>query len=368
MLKRLYVDNYKCLVNFEITLAPATLLVGLNGTGKSSVFEILSHIRSLVSGTATATELFPSSSLTMWQANRLQTVEIEVEGGPERRETCLYRLGLAHEDGDRRRCRIAEERLESNGTPLFELAEGEVRLHDADGNPGPVFPFDGERSGLSIVGERHDNPRLSWFKRWLADLQALQVDPTAMASRTDQEISHPSDRLGDFASWYRHLAQEKPVEIAELFGALRELIETFEGLELAQSGESTRTLNARFAMNGTRYRLRFDQLSDGQRTLIALHTLLHMSTADATLCIDEPESHVALAEIQPLIYEFCDRCDNGGPQVIFASHHPELIDHPGITQKLLLWRDNGAQTRSELLDARATPGLSLSETVARGWE
>ena len=77
---------------------------------------------------------------------------------------------------------------------------------------------------------------------------------------------------------------------------------------------------------------------------------------------------MALAEIQPLIYEFCDRSDSGGPQVIFASHHPELIDHPGIVEKILLWRDHGAQTRSEPLEGRATPGLSLSETVARGWE
>ena len=37
MLKRLYVDNYKCLVNFELFLEPTTLLVGLNGTGKSTI-------------------------------------------------------------------------------------------------------------------------------------------------------------------------------------------------------------------------------------------------------------------------------------------------------------------------------------------
>jgi predicted ATPase len=32
MLKRLYVDNYRCLVNFHIELQELTLLVGPNGS------------------------------------------------------------------------------------------------------------------------------------------------------------------------------------------------------------------------------------------------------------------------------------------------------------------------------------------------
>ncbi len=41
MLKRLYVDNYKCLVNFEFVPQQIQLLLGVNGTGKSSVFDVL---------------------------------------------------------------------------------------------------------------------------------------------------------------------------------------------------------------------------------------------------------------------------------------------------------------------------------------
>jgi len=37
MIKRLYVDNYKCLVNFDLKLDELSLLLGLNGSGKSSV-------------------------------------------------------------------------------------------------------------------------------------------------------------------------------------------------------------------------------------------------------------------------------------------------------------------------------------------
>jgi AAA15 family ATPase/GTPase len=41
MLKRLYIDNYKCLVNFEFATERSRLILGANGTGKSTVFESL---------------------------------------------------------------------------------------------------------------------------------------------------------------------------------------------------------------------------------------------------------------------------------------------------------------------------------------
>ena len=41
MLQRLYVDNYKCLVNFNLPLQELSLLLGPNGAGKTSVLDIV---------------------------------------------------------------------------------------------------------------------------------------------------------------------------------------------------------------------------------------------------------------------------------------------------------------------------------------
>ena len=375
MLKRLYVNNYKCLVNFELSLARTTLLVGLNGTGKSTVFDLLEQLRSFVAGDTSVEESFPSRSLTHWQSSDLQRFELTVSGGPDgTAEDYQYLLELEH-DRARQRCRVRSEIVRTSTALLFRFQTGEVELFRDDGSVGPQFSFDWNRSGLTAVVERQDNTRLSWFKRWLREVQAVRLDPASMPSRGEREVPHPKPNLSDFACWYRHSMQERPREIGELFDSLSQVLDGFSALELVQDGEIARTLKVRFETlveegeSRKSFQLGFQELSDGQRALIALYTLLHMTKRQmTTLCLDEPDNFVALAEIQPLIFEFCDATGENGPQVIFASHHPEIIDHPGIKRRLLLHRDDGGPTRITPLQRSDQSALALSEVVARGWE
>ncbi len=375
MLKRLYVNNYKCLVNFELSLARTTLLVGLNGTGKSTVFDLLEQLRSFVAGDTSVEESFPSRSLTHWQSSDLQRFELTVSGGPDgTAEDYQYLLELEH-DRARQRCRVRSEIVRTSTALLFRFQTGEVELFRDDGSVGPQFSFDWNRSGLTAVVERQDNTRLSWFKRWLREVHAVRLDPASMPSRGEREVPHPKPNLSDFACWYRHSMQERPREIGELFDSLSQVLDGFSALELVQDGEVARTLKVRFETlveegeSRKSFQLGFQELSDGQRALIALYTLLHMTKRQmTTLCLDEPDNFVALAEIQPLIFEFCDATEEKGPQVVFASHHPEIIDHPGIERRLLLRRDNGGPTRITPLQHGEQLGLAPSEMIARGWE
>ena len=56
MLQRLYVDNYRHLVNFELRLQELSLLLGRNGAGKTSVLDVVLAIRRLLNGTARVTD------------------------------------------------------------------------------------------------------------------------------------------------------------------------------------------------------------------------------------------------------------------------------------------------------------------------
>jgi len=67
MLKRLYVHNYKCLVNFEINFdRDISLFLGTNGSGKSTVFEVLTKLRRVIVDEEKVENVFRRSDTPRW--------------------------------------------------------------------------------------------------------------------------------------------------------------------------------------------------------------------------------------------------------------------------------------------------------------
>ncbi len=80
MLKRLYANNYRCLVNFELNFDELSLLVGPNGGGKSTLFDLLYKIRHLIVDNAKVSEVFPPEDITAWGNKSEQSFELDVQG------------------------------------------------------------------------------------------------------------------------------------------------------------------------------------------------------------------------------------------------------------------------------------------------
>jgi len=97
MLTRVYIDNYRCFVNFEFRPKAKQLILGLNGTGKSAFLEVLAHLRDFAVAKPgyKADELFTAESLTRWQTLPRQTFELEVTGNGG---TYLYTLWIEFQD------------------------------------------------------------------------------------------------------------------------------------------------------------------------------------------------------------------------------------------------------------------------------
>lgn len=89
MIKKLYIHNYKCLVNFEINFdEDMSLFLGANGSGKTSVLTALYDIQKFITFNMRLDDkrlddkerVFKSSSLTRWGNDLKQNFEIEIEG------------------------------------------------------------------------------------------------------------------------------------------------------------------------------------------------------------------------------------------------------------------------------------------------
>lgn len=373
MLRRIYVDNFRCFVNFELELERKILLLGMNGSGKTSVFDLLSSLRQFVVEGALLEDVFASGTVTRWQNLPEQTFELEIEGNGG---TYLYRLKIEHE-ATSSRSRVLLEQVTFSGKTIFSFQNGEVHLYNDRFEDKVQHSFDWTRSGFGTVQDRRENTILTWLKEWFRGLYCVRVDPIRMSARSEKEAVRPRSDLSNFADWYRHLVQESSGQIVELHTALREALDGFESLNAREAGQNTRILKARF--ESTRGRsssdnssdppeFEFGELSDGQRSLIALYTVLEFAVRkDRTVLLDEPDNFLALPELQPWLLQLLDRVDDRNSQVIIVSHHPELMNQLAMDCGLVLSREGCGPVRARKYQSSSDGTLAPSEEIARGW-
>ena len=378
MIKRIYIDNYKCLVNFELALEELSLLLGPSGVGKTAVLDVVFALRRLLSGDARLTDadVFPTRTLTRWQSRDRQVFEIQVLLASE---TFTYRLEVEHQRKTRL-ARIGRERLDVDGTTLFECAQSAVQLYRDDPDDGvikgPSYTADWRESALARVAPVHHNQRLTRFLDYMRNMLVCGIQPPGLKTEAAAESPLLDRDAGNFADWLRHTLQEHPDLISDLKSALTEVIGAgFNGLRLERVSHEVRALMFSFDQEASNskhsYELKFDEMSDGQRALVVLYGLIHLTRGQGyTLLIDEPENYVALREIQPWLMSLEDACGDTLPQAVIASHHPELIDYLGRENGILLQRETSGVITARRLDTRSETegGVELSELFARGWE
>ena len=373
MLKRLHVNNYKCLVDFELELEELTLLMGVNGAGKSSVLDVVVAVRKLLSDGIRVNDpdAFPPGSLTRWQTGREQVVSLRVA---LKEDTYEYRLEVEHDKPENsmkpERARILLERLSVDDRPLFEFESGTVRLYNDKHEPGPVFTQDWSESQLARVVPGSSNTRLTKFLDFMRKVIVCSLIPPIFSAEAIREDAMLSRDGANFANWCRSIFQGQAHLVGPFTEALRDVIDGFRTIRLDPLGVGSRVLTTSFEEHAAHFNILFSELSDGQRALIALYGLLHLTEGQGyTLFLDEPDNYVALAEIQPWLIGLSEACGDTLAQAVVCSHHPELIDYLGGECGVLLNRgESGAIMAKRLDPALLSDGLPLSEIVASGWE
>ncbi len=369
MLTRVYVDNYRCFTNFEWRPGKLVLIGGLNGSGKSGLIGLVTAFGRLIDGTTELGDEFPDASLTRWEKRSEQRVELDVRhAGREYRYTLTLDRG-----GKKGQVRVVEERLFAGAQPLFTFKDGLAQVYGDDGTEGPSYGSSTTRLLLCAVPERGASSLLTALRDHLRESWSLSIVPQLMEAESSGGVESPDTLMQNFVSWYDEVSRDG-VRLQSFHAALRPVFDRFEGLKLDKVGRDRWVLSVSLAKQSpdgradreSRYSMDFDELSDGQRALIALYALLHFGPVDSgLLCLDEPDNYLALSEVEPWLKALEQKLDEGDGQVFLISHHPEAINR--------LWKSHGAWF--ERLDAgpvrvrtmNDTDGLTPAEMIARGW-
>lgn len=366
MINELYIDNFRCLVNFRISLVPNQLWLGDNGMGKTSVLDSLVMIQRVVRGD-NVEDVFSIDDLTFWQEKSEQTFAFKMTVGDA---TYDYRLVIQH-DRPQRQCRILSEEMKWNDSVFYRFDGGNAHLyrinrHTQKPEEGTKFSADWGRSVISTIAKRDDNLPLVQFREEVGKWLIVHPIPVMVEQLAQGETRQLSRYAGNFAQWYRHLLQESP-DIIHLAGEmLKDVLPGFQMLSLKEIGDSRR-LTAVFRIMNQDHNVPFDKLSDGQRQLVVLYVLLKsLKRAYTVMIIDEPDNFTSLREIQPWLLELHDICSEGSCQAILISHHPEIINEMARGSETWFHRPNLSHTVTGPYPV--CEGLTPAETMARGWD
>lgn len=368
MLRLLRADNFKCLDGFELRLDGHALLMGLNGSGKSTVVELLDRLRRFWVEGDKSTDCFPASTRTRWGSQRPQAFEIHLEtaGHP-------LRLGVALGPADKGQpVRIADEDIDGVGISVRRRGDAPIDL-----GPDPLVPqqllVPDQLSALPLVLSRFTQlPGALRVMDEAAGFRPFRIEPATM-----ETMAHAPDPVlcfdgRNFSCWLLARERHFPGMYQAIVRRAADVLKGFAGFAFVPEGDQFRlithwrsTMHAGGGLNGTTRSYDLAELSDGQRLILVLSALVELAAQrELALILDEPDNYVALQEIQPLLLSLMDL---PRVQLIVVSHHPEVIDLMAKDHGYVLAREDD---QGPVLVKRwqAPPGTMLpaSELVARG--
>ncbi len=371
MLTRLHVDNWRSFVNFTVELGSGVvLLLGDNGSGKTGIFDVLRLLKGLLLARRPLAELLPASSRTRWDARERQRFELDLAGNGG---TYRYTLIVAHDTHPLtgNTIQIVSESLFHDDRVVARFEDGKLNVHTDGGAPNASFLADPTSSPIGNIFTGPINAKLTWFKRRLAAIHTLHIDPRHIDPWSDASAAHPDDDLQNFAAWFRGLQQRNFRTVASTFVALKDIIPGFEELGIDSDLHERGRLRVRCGPSGGLPATSFDfaELSDGQRALIALYTIRYaLIGPDTTVCLDEPDNFIALRELQPWLFSVLDETlTSRGAQALLISHNAELIDRLAHDHGVWFFREHGGPTRvrpfAEIMEGPQAPSSQIAEGV-----
>lgn len=325
MLEKIYIDGFRHFKNFSLEpYEQNTLLSGLNGTGKSSIVEIINKLQLFLINGLPVSSLCEFSDIPKWEIKEYgaatTTLGFIFSDGFDK---FVYQLEIKHNFKERI-CRVQKESLHSGSIPLFISNEGNAET-PTDDNRVFVYPVDWSVTGL-MVAERNSKKIRNFIKLVKNNLFAVSLNPRSILSM--HQDSEPVLNLdgSNFSAWYDFLLGEKVAIVASTFLDIKSFVPGFTQFIFEKDGKNKELIADISISQSKAYRLQFDSLSDGQKILCILHILIKIAPSNSTIIIDEFENFLSPAELQPLYDASQDAFEERNVQFIFISHHHQTMN------------------------------------------
>lgn len=245
MIRRSYVHNFRCLQNFELPLSgqPSVLLIGRNGSGKTTVGLAFWMLRKLARSVNRVGDLVKPKDFAQGRTDVPVRFEIEVE-----LDGRIYGYIVAFGfPPDFKEPRVLEERLMVDGNPVYTREMAQVHLARAGREKEAKFLIDWHLVALPIIQEQTQKDPISVFKRWLARMLILRPIPGLIKGDSDHETRVPKTSVTNFAAWFSGLLSDAPAAYASIDKYLKGVMPDLKDIKNPLIGKDSRSLEVQFS-------------------------------------------------------------------------------------------------------------------------
>ncbi len=349
MLQRLYVHNFRCLVNFELSLKglSSSLLIGKNGVGKSTIAKALEIFQSVGRGINRVGKLVEPKDFANGHSNRPIRFEIEVVLEGRRFQ---YILAFELPDGFRE-LRVLEENLLMEGVPVYTREKAQVTLMSE--HRQAQFLVDWHLVALPVIQEQSKTDPLLIFKTWLGQqLILLAPIPSLMTGYSSGETLEPKQNGANFSEWFSGLLSRYPAAYTHCDKYLRDVMPDIQDFLNEPIGKDSKSMVVRFQANETTLSVDFEHLSDGEKCFFLCAVLLAANQyCGPFFCFwDEPDNYLSPSEVGHFVTSLRRSFKQNG-QFLATSHNEEAIRQFSNENTFILDRKSHLEpTLIQLLD------------------
>lgn len=361
MLQRLYVHNFRCLENFELSLKDisSALLIGRNGVGKSTIATVLELLQSIGRGVNRVGQLVQPKDFTLGRSQVPIRIEIEVL-----LEEKIYKYILALElPGNFSELRVFEEKLKVSGEVIYSRKQAQVVL--AAHSREAQFMVDWHLVALPVIQVQSENDPLHIFRTWLAHMIILTPIPSLMIGGSNGETLNPQRDGSNFGEWFSGLLSRYPAAYKEIDKYLNSVMPDISDIQNELIGKNSKSMVVRFKKNNASFSINFEDLSDGEKCFFLCAVVLAANKHYGPLfCFwDEPDNYLSLSEVGHFVITLRRSFGEKG-QILATSHNEEAIQKFSDENTFLLDRKSHLEpTLIRLLSEMPSNGNLITNLI-----
>ena len=355
-IEQIEIRNYRVFRNVKLTKLPAmTVVVGANGTGKSTLFDVFSFLKDALVGNATTAVARRGGFKEIVSRNQNGPVGITVKFRESGGRLASYILEVALKKG---RVTVNREVLRyrrgvGNGCPwnFVDFSDGSgtaITNESAYGEAGAgehreTYVLE-DPSILAIkgLGQFREFPVVSEFRslieNWhISNFHIADARPSAESGYAE----HLSVQGDDVAQVARYLYENHTERFDQVLASMRSRVPGVADIKAKPTEDGRLVLRFQDGSFKDPFIARY--VSDGTIKMFAYLILLNDPKPHPLLAVEEPENHLYPALLGELIEEFRDYARRGG-QAFVSTHSTDFLDGAQLGEIYWLEKTEGFST------------------------